>query len=213
METTVDCTLSCFPTVMFLRCGKRWDRIKALLWKRDGFILPYKRLEEIITLLRKKRFSSSGEATSAQEEEEPLCVFPRKLSWKYKEGAPESFKKDQQGVHKISKEGCWKLTSSDETTIGSNSSWSGTGRQAICARPVTGKARVLLCPPVLNPLLNHSLVLASVVDEVMCQKYVNNMPLYQLGLTFSRIIQCAQECLSWGGSYEDEIFYVKEAQN
>lgn len=130
----------------------------------------------------------------------------------YKEDAPEPFKKDQQGVHKISKVGRWKLTSSDETTIGSNSSWSGTGRQAICARPVTGKARVLLCPPVLNPLLNHSLVLVSVVDEAMCQKYVNDMPLDQLGVTFSRttmahwIIRGAQECLSWGGGYEKEIF-------
>ena len=130
----------------------------------------------------------------------------------YKEDAPEPFKKDQQGVHKISKVGRWKLTSSDETTIGSNSSWSGTGRQAICARPVTGKATVLLRPPVLKPLLNHSLVLASVVDEAMCQKYVNDMPLDQLGVTFSRttmahwIIRGAQECLSWGGGYEKEIF-------
>lgn len=69
---------------------------------------------------------------------------------------------------------------------------------------------MLFRPPVLKPLVNHSLVLASVVDEVMCQKYVNNMPLYQLGLTFSKIIRCAQECLSWGGGYEDEIFMSKK---
>lgn len=104
----------------------------------------------------------------------------------YKEGALEPFKKDQQSVHKISKEGRGKLTGSNETTIGSNSSWSGTGRQAICTRLVTGKAIVLLHPPVLKPLLNHSLMLVSVVEEVMCQKYVNDMPLYQLGMTFSR---------------------------
>lgn len=77
---------------------------------------------------------------------------------------------------------------------------------------------MLLCPPVLRPLLNHSLVLASVVDEAMCQKYVNDMPLYQLRLTFSWItmaywiIQGAQECLSWGGGYEEEIFMSKRPQ-
>ena len=30
---------------LFLFCGKRCDRIKALLWEEDGFVLLYKRLE------------------------------------------------------------------------------------------------------------------------------------------------------------------------
>lgn len=30
---------------LFLFCGKRCDRIKALLWEDDGFLLLYKRLE------------------------------------------------------------------------------------------------------------------------------------------------------------------------
>ena len=30
---------------LFLFCGKRCDRIKALLWEGDGFVLLYKRLE------------------------------------------------------------------------------------------------------------------------------------------------------------------------
>ena len=29
---------------LFLFCGKRCDRIKLLLWERDGFVLLYKRL-------------------------------------------------------------------------------------------------------------------------------------------------------------------------
>ena len=30
---------------IFLLCGKRCDRIKALIWEGDGFLLCYKRLE------------------------------------------------------------------------------------------------------------------------------------------------------------------------
>jgi len=34
-----------FTPSLFLFCGRRSDRIKALLWEGDGFLLMYKRLE------------------------------------------------------------------------------------------------------------------------------------------------------------------------
>ena len=34
-----------FQPALFLFCGKRCDRLKALLWEGDGFVLLYKRLE------------------------------------------------------------------------------------------------------------------------------------------------------------------------
>ena len=35
-----------FSNTLFLFCGRRNDRIKALLWENDGFVLLYKRLEQ-----------------------------------------------------------------------------------------------------------------------------------------------------------------------
>ena len=37
--------LDVFSGSLFLFCEKRCDRIKALLWEEDGFVLLYKRLE------------------------------------------------------------------------------------------------------------------------------------------------------------------------
>ena len=35
-----------FPPSLFLFCGRRRDRFKALLWQGDGFLLLYKRFEK-----------------------------------------------------------------------------------------------------------------------------------------------------------------------
>ena len=199
-------------------------------------------LEEMVALLQKKRFGSSSEATPVQEEEEPLGVFPE-AELEYKEDAPEPFKKDQRGVHKISEAGRWKLTSSNETE---DRIYDLDEEERICPRckgklvwigkelvrevfeyqrPKLKLVRywqmsykcqachkkgrsVIVRASVPKPLLNHSLVAASVVAEIMYQKYVNAMPLYrqeaawkQLGVTFSRttmarwIIRCAEDWL------------------
>ena len=37
--------LNPFQSMLFLFCGRRRDRIKALYWEGDGFVLLYKRLE------------------------------------------------------------------------------------------------------------------------------------------------------------------------
>ena len=38
-------SLDPFTNALFLFCGRRRDRMKALYWEGDGFLLPYKRLE------------------------------------------------------------------------------------------------------------------------------------------------------------------------
>lgn len=37
--------LNPFQNSLFLFCGKKCDRLKALYWEEDGFLLLYKRLE------------------------------------------------------------------------------------------------------------------------------------------------------------------------
>jgi transposase len=57
-----------FSSSLFLFCGRRSDRIKALYWEGNGFILLYKRLE-------------NGKFLWPRKESEAKSITPRQLRW------------------------------------------------------------------------------------------------------------------------------------
>ena len=57
-----------FTNSLYLFCGKRSDRIKALYWEGDGFLLLYKRLE-------RGRFQWPRHETEARR------ITPQQLRW------------------------------------------------------------------------------------------------------------------------------------
>lgn len=57
-----------FSRDLYLFCGKRSDRVKALYWEGDGFILLYKRLE-------RGRFQWPRRETEARR------ITPQQLRW------------------------------------------------------------------------------------------------------------------------------------
>lgn len=60
--------LNPFQNSLFLFCGRRRDRMKALLWEGDGFVLLYKRLEQ-----GRFQWPHSAEAVRA--------ITPQQLRW------------------------------------------------------------------------------------------------------------------------------------
>jgi transposase len=60
--------LSPYENSLFLFCGRRRDRIKALYWESDGFLLLYKRLE-------------SGSFQWPNDPEEVKTITKQELRW------------------------------------------------------------------------------------------------------------------------------------
>lgn len=57
-----------FQNTLFLFCGRKADRIKALLWEGDGFVLLYKRLE-------------NGKFHWPRDEGEVRSLTPKQFRW------------------------------------------------------------------------------------------------------------------------------------
>ena len=74
--------LAPFTNTLFLFCGRRRDRIKALYWEGDGFVLLYKRLE-------------SGSFQWPRSETEVKALTPQQYRW-----LMEGLSIDQPKAHK-----------------------------------------------------------------------------------------------------------------
>ena len=71
-----------FTNTLFLFCGRRRDRIKALYWEGNGFVLLYKRLE-------------SGSFQWPRSEREARALTPQQYRWRM-----EGLSIDQPKAHR-----------------------------------------------------------------------------------------------------------------
>ena len=78
--------LDLFTNTLFLFCGRRRDRIKALYWEGNGFVLLYKRLE-------------SGSFQWPKKENEARALTPQQYRW-LMDGIPV-----EQAEHRLEGEG------------------------------------------------------------------------------------------------------------
>lgn len=78
--------LDVFSGSLFLFCGKRCDRIKALIWEEDGFVLLYKRLE-------------SGKYKWPRDSNEAKLITQKEFRW-----LMEGLSIDQKNSHQTCKE-------------------------------------------------------------------------------------------------------------
>lgn len=77
-----------FTSTLFLFCGRRCDRIKALYWEGNGFVLVYKRLE-------------SGVFQWPRTEQEARQLTPQQFRW-----LMEGLNVEQPKAHKPARNMC-----------------------------------------------------------------------------------------------------------
>lgn len=177
---------------LFLFCGRRTDRIKALYWSGDGYILLYKRL-------------SNGQFQWPRSEAELRLIDHQSFRW-----LMEGLKIEQRTAIRKGKTIGKKLVRRELVIIPQQEKileyYSCTYACDKCEKD-TGYAHILTtqAPPAL---MKHSLASSSTVADVMTKKYVDGLPLARQekiwarqGVELSRatlanwVIQCTQTWL------------------